>query len=108
MRKQTIMGKPDPQHVSTSYTEQANLIMRMSMGQFTQLPKIFSKKINHEHMAAPYALWYNWVRIHKTLRTSPAMAAEIETRPWSMEEVVRLMGEQVERNSPWLADRLVG
>src|SRR4051812_4289071 len=109
IRKETITGKPDPKHVSTSYTERANLTMRMSRRRFTRLTNAFSKKLeNHEHMVALYALWYNFVRIHKTLRTSPAMAAGIETRLWSMEDVVRLIEKQAERSAPRLADRLVG
>jgi IS1 family transposase len=109
IRKETITGKPDPKHVSTSYTERANLTMRMSMRRFTRLTNAFSKKLeNHEHMVALYAIWYNFVRIHKTLRVSPAMAAGIEARLWSMEDVVRLIDEQAERTAPRLADRLVG
>ncbi len=93
-RKDTITGNPDPKHISTSYTERANLTMRMSMRRFTRLTNAFSKKLqNHEHMVALYALWYNFVRIHKTLRTSPAMAAGIESRLWSMEDVVALIDE---------------
>ncbi len=62
------------------------------MRRFTRLTNAFSKKLeNHAHMVALYALWYNFVRIHRTLRTSPAMAAGIETRLWSMEDVVRLI-----------------
>jgi hypothetical protein len=69
----------------------------------------FSKKLeNHCHMVAVYALWYNFVRIHKSLRTSPAMAAGIDTRLWSMEDVVAIIDEHAERNAPRLADRLVG
>jgi IS1 family transposase len=91
-RKDTITGNPDPKYVSTSYTERHNLTMRMSMRRFTRLTNAFSKKLeNHAHMVALYALWYNFVRIHKTLRMSPAMAAGIETRLWSMEDVVRLV-----------------
>ena len=91
-RKETITGKPDPEHISTSYTERANLTMRMSMRRFTRLTNAFSKKLeNHAHMVALYALWYNFVRIHKTLRMSSAMAAGIEARLWSMEDVVRLV-----------------
>ena len=91
-RKDKITGNPDPRHVSTSYTERANLTMRMSMRRFTRLTNAFSKKLeNHAHMVALYALWYNFVRIHKTLRVTPAMAAGIETRLWSMEDVVRLI-----------------
>src|SRR3989440_67576 len=91
-RKDTIIGNPDPKHVSTSYTERANLTMRMSMRRFTRLTNGFSKKLqNHEYLVALYALWYNFVRIHKTLRVTPAVAAGIETRLWSMEDVVKLM-----------------
>jgi len=104
-RKDTITGSPDPKHISTSYTERANLTMRMSMRRFTRLTNAFSKKFeNHEHMVALYALWYNFIRIHKTLRTSPAMAAGIESRLWSMEDVVAL----VDAGSAKLGDRLVG
>ena len=88
-RKDTITGNPDPRHVSTSYTERANLTMRMSMRRFTRLTNAFSKKLqNHEYL---YALWYNFVRIHKTLRVTPAMAAGIADRLWSMEDVVALI-----------------
>jgi hypothetical protein len=59
-------------------------------------------------MVALYALWYNFVRIHKTLKVTPAMAAGIEKRLWSMEDVVALIDEYAERNAPKLADRLVG
>jgi IS1 family transposase len=94
-RKDKITGNPDPKHVSTSYVERANLTMRMAMRRFTRLTNAFSKKLeNHAHMVALYALWYNFVRIHKTLRTSPVMAAGIETRLWSMEDVVRLIERQ--------------
>jgi len=108
-RKDTITGNPDPRHISTSYTDRANLTMRMSMRRFTRLTNAFSKKLeNHAHMVALYALWYNFVRIHKTLRTSPAMAAGIEKRLWSMEDVVALIDERAERNALNLANRLVG
>jgi IS1 family transposase len=91
-RKDKITGNADPKYVSTSYVERENLTMRMSMRRFTRLTNAFSKKLeNHGHMVALYALWYNFVRIHKTLRMSPAMAAGIETRLWSMEDVVRLV-----------------
>jgi IS1 family transposase len=108
-RKERITGNPDRRHVSTSYVERANLTMRMSMRRFTRLTNGFSKKVeNHAHMVALYALWYNFVRIHKTLRTSPAQAAGITTRLWSMEDVVAMIDEHAERTAPKLADRLVG
>jgi IS1 family transposase len=92
MRTENITGNPDPKHVSTAYAERANLTMRMAMRRFTRLTNAFSKKLeNHANMVALYALWYNFVRIHKTLRMSPAMAAGIETRLWSMEDVVALI-----------------
>jgi hypothetical protein len=73
------------------------------------MPNAFSKKLeNHAHMVALYALWYNFVRVHKTLRVTPAMAAGIESRLWAMEDVVRLIDEHAERTAPRLADRLVG
>jgi IS1 family transposase len=105
-RTDNITGNPDPKHVSTSYAERANLTMRMAMRRFTRLTNAFSKKLeNHAHMVALYALWYNFVRIHKTLRTSPAMAAGIETKLWSMEEVVRLIDS---RSAKVSGDTLVG
>ena len=104
-----ITGNPDPKHLSTSYVERANLTMRMSMRRFTRLTNAFSKKLeNHAHMVALYALWYNFVRVHKTLRTSPAMAAGIEKRPWSMEDVVAVIDEWKQRTVANLADRLIG
>jgi hypothetical protein len=69
--------------------------MRMHMGRFTRLTNAFSKKIeNHAHMVALYTLWYNFVRIHKTLRVTPAIAAGIETRLWSVEDVAKLCEPQ--------------
>jgi IS1 family transposase len=95
IRIDDITGNPDPKHVSTSYAERANLTMRMAMRRFIRLTNAFSKKLeNHAHMVALYALWYNFVRIHKTLRVSPAMAAGIESRLWSMDDVVRLIEER--------------
>jgi IS1 family transposase len=92
IRKDKITGNPDPKHVSTSYVERANLTMRMAMRRFTRLTNAFSKKLeNHAHMVALHALWYNFVRVHKTLRTSPAMAAGIETCLWSMEDIAALV-----------------
>jgi hypothetical protein len=99
-RTDNITGNLDPKHVSTSYAERANLTMRMAMRRFTSLTNAFSKKLqNHESMVALYALWYNFVRIHKTLRTSPAMEAGIETRLWSMDDVVRLIEQREDLRS---------
>ncbi len=80
-RKHVVMGDPDLAHVSTSYSERQHLSMRMSMRRFTRLTNAFSKKFeNHCHALALYFVWYNFVRQHKTLRTSPAMAAGLSDR----------------------------
>jgi hypothetical protein len=91
-KKTRVHGEPDMAHVSTSYVERANLTMRMSMRRFTRLTNAFSKKLDsHIHALALYFVFYNFTRIHKTLRTSPAMAAGIADRLWSMEDVAALM-----------------
>jgi IS1 family transposase len=88
-RKVRVTGSPDIEHVSTSYVERQNLTMRMSMRRFTRLTNAFSKKLdNHIHALALYFVHYNLCRIHKTLRMSPAMAAGVADRLWSMEDVI--------------------
>ena len=88
-KKQRVMGSPDIAHVSTSYVERQNLTMRMSMRRFTRLTNAFSKKLdNHIHALALYFAFYNFCRIHKTLRVTPAMAAGITDRLWSLEDIV--------------------
>lgn len=90
--KKTIEGKPDPKHVSTSYAERQNLTMRMSMRRFTRLTNAFSKKFeNHAHMVAIYAVFYNFLRIHKTLRVTPAMSAGLSDTLMSWSDIVALM-----------------
>jgi IS1 family transposase len=92
--KSEIRGMPDPDHISTSYVERANLTMRMHMRRFTRLTNAFSKKLeNHCHMVALYAVWYNFVRIHKTLRVAPAMAAGVTEHLWSLEDVIGIVDE---------------
>jgi IS1 family transposase len=88
-----VSGDPDPKHVSTSYVERHNLTMRMGMRRFTRLTNGFSKKIeNHIAMVAIHAVYYNFARIHKTLRITPAMAAGLSHHVWSTEEII-LMAE---------------
>lgn len=92
--KHRITGKPDIDHVSTSYIERSNLTMRMHNRRFTRLTNAFSKKFeSHVHMVAIWTVWYNWVRIHKTLRVTPAMAANLTDRLWSWDEIVAAMDE---------------
>lgn len=91
-RKHDVTGNPDRAHVSTSFVERQNLTMRMHMRRFTRLTNGFSKKVeNHTHMVALYSVWYNFARIHKTLRVTPAMAAGLTTRVWSMEEIAEVI-----------------
>lgn len=88
-KKVRVEGNPDIAHVSTSYVERQNLTMRMSMRRFTRLTNAFSKKLeNHIHALALYFVFYNFTRVHKTLRMSPAMAAGITDRLWSLDDVV--------------------
>jgi len=88
----TVIGSPDYEHVSTSYVERQNLTMRMSMRRFTRLTNGFSKKIeNHGHAVALHIMYYNFVRVHKTLRVTPAMEAGIADHVWTMEELVGLL-----------------
>ena len=91
-RKRTIEGRPVRADVSTSHVERHNLSMRMHMRRFTRLTNAFSKKFeNHMHMVALYTLWYNFIRIHKTLKVTPAMEASLSKTVWDMEDLVRIM-----------------
>lgn len=87
-----VSGNPDPKHVSTSFVERQNLTMRMSMRRFTRLTNGFSKKVdNHRHAVALHYMYYNFCRVHQTLRVTPAMEAGIADHVWSIQEVVALM-----------------
>ena len=91
-KKNVVSGHPDLAHVSTSYTERQNLTMRMSMRRFTRLTNGFSKKVeNHEHSIAIHYMYYNFCRIHQTLRVTPAMEAGIADHAWDLAEVVALL-----------------
>jgi IS1 family transposase len=86
-----VTGRPDRKHISTSFVERQNLTMRMSMRRFTRLTNGFSKKIdNLHHSVALHYMWYNFARVHKTLRVTPAMEAGIADHVWTIEEIVRL------------------
>ena len=94
-RKRRVEGNPNPKAVSTSYVERQNLTMRMQMRRFTRLTNAFSKKFeNHMHMVALYTVWYNFIRIHKTLRVTPAMEAGLSKTVWDMDDLVRIMDER--------------
>ncbi len=93
-----ITGNPDADHISTSHAERQNLTMRMSMRRFTRLTNAFSKKFeNHCHMIAIYTTWYNWVRKHKTLGTTPAVAAGLTDKTLTMADVVGLIDAHDEK-----------
>lgn len=89
--KGAVCGNPDERHVSTSYVERQNLTMRMGMRRFTRLTNAFSKKVeNHMHAVSLHFMWYNFGRIHKTLRVAPAMEAGVSDHLWSLEEIAAL------------------
>ncbi len=89
--KRKIIGNPVEKDVSTSFVERQNLTMRMAMRRFTRLTNAFSKKIeNHAHAVALHYMYYNFGRIHKTLRVTPAMQAGISDHVWSLEEIASL------------------
>ena len=87
-----MLKKPDPKHVSTSFVERQNLSMRMGNHRMTRLTNAFSKKAeNHVHMMAIYFMHYNFVRLHQTLRMTPAMAAGVTKRLWEMGDIVDVL-----------------
>jgi IS1 family transposase len=89
-----IQGSPDPKHISTSYAERQNLTMRMGMRRFTRLTNAFSKKVeNHAYQVALHFMYYNFCRIHASLRITPAMEAGASDHVWSIEEIVALLPE---------------
>ena len=91
-RKVPITGNPDPKHVSTSYVERNNLNVRMHSRRMTRLTNGFSKKLeNHRHAMALHFLYCNFVRIHQTLKVTPAMAAGVTKRLWEMNDVVDVL-----------------
>jgi hypothetical protein len=107
--KHRIEGNPDPKYVSTSYAERSNLSVRMHTRRFTRLTNAFSKKVeNHAHSVALFAMYYNFVRIHKTLRTTPAMAAGMTKRLWEVADIVSVLEVWEQSTAPTskIANRL--
>ncbi|MGC2503299.1 MAG: IS1 family transposase [Silvibacterium sp.] len=92
----TVIGKPDPEHVSTSYVERQNLTMRMQMRRFTRRTNGFSKKVdNHRHAVALHYMNYNFCRIHQSLRVSPAVEAGLTDHVWTVEDLIALLPKPV-------------
>jgi len=89
-----VEGRPDKAHVSTSYIERANLTTSLGNRRFTRLTNAFSKKAeNHEHSVAIHTMHYNFVRIHQTLRCTPAMVAGVSATLWEIEDMVKVLEE---------------
>jgi hypothetical protein len=87
-----IEGNPDPSHISTSYIERHNLTMRMHMRRYTRLTNAFSKKLeNHAHAVALFLVYYNFCKLHKAHRLTPAMAAGVTDRLWEVKDIVRVL-----------------
>jgi hypothetical protein len=87
-----VAGDPEGKHISTSYVERQNLTMRMSMRRFTRLTNAFSKQVeNHTAAVALYFMYYNFARVHQTLRVTPAMEAGVSAHVWSIAEIVALL-----------------
>src|SRR4051794_22486291 len=102
-------GKPDPRHISTSFVERQNLTMRMSMRRFTRLTNGFSKKAdNHAYSVAIHFMHYDFVRIHQSLRITPAMAAGVTTKLWSLTDMVRVIEDWEAARAATPGDRMVG
>ena len=100
-RKRSIEGRPDPDHISTSFVERQNLTMRMSMRRFTRLTNAFSKKIeNHAHAVALHFMYYNFCRIHSTLKITPAMAAGVTEHLWEICDIVKLIEDTEPKPGP--------
>ena len=91
-KKESMTGNPQRKYISTSYAERQNLTMRMGMRRFTRLTNGFSKKVeNHAHHVALHYMYYNFCRIHKSLRVTPAMEAKVTDRLWEIEDIVALL-----------------
>lgn len=87
-----VIGNPDKNHISTSYVERQNLTMRMSMRRFTRLTNAHSKKIeNHIYAISLHFMYYNFCKIHSTLKVTPAMEAGVTDRLWDIEDIIKLL-----------------
>jgi IS1 family transposase len=103
VERETVCGAPSPDRVSTSFIERQNLTMRMGMRRFTRLTNGFSKKLdNHKHAVALHYFHYNFIRVHQTIKTTPARMAGITEKVWTMVDFVQLL----EREEQLLGGRL--
>jgi IS1 family transposase len=92
VEKKVRCGNPSPEYVNTSYVERSNLTLRMGMRRATRLTNAFSKKVsNHKHMTAIFWTYYNFCRVHSTIKTSPAVKAGLIEKPWTMEDLIGLL-----------------
>lgn len=90
----TVTGRPDPKHISTSFVERQNLTMRMCMRRFTRLTNAFSKKVeNLGHAVALHFMYYNFCRVHRSLRVTPAMRAGVTDHIWEISEILALISK---------------
>jgi len=92
IEKNVVTGNPNTKHISTSHVERQNLTMRMNMRRFTRLTNAFSKKVeNHAHAVALHFMYYNFVRVHQTLRVTPAMQAGVTDHLWEIKDLAMLL-----------------
>jgi hypothetical protein len=104
IEQRQVEGRPDPAHISTSFVERANLTIRMGSRRFTRLTNAFSKKTeNHAHSVAIHTVHYNFVRIHQTLRRTPAMAAGATTKLWKLTDMVKVLEDWEARSERSMA-----
>ncbi len=95
IEKKHVTGNPNFKDISTSYVERQNLTMRMHMRRFTRLTNAFSKKLeNHMHAISLYFMFYNFVKIHKAHRSTPALMAGVTNKLWEISDIVALIPEE--------------
>jgi len=101
IKKRNIEGNPEEKHINTSFVERQNLTMRMHMRRFTRLTNGFSKKVeNHVYAVALHFMYYNFIKIHSSLKITPAMAARVTDHLWEIEDIVKLLEEKEIANFP--------
>ncbi len=100
IRKTRIEGDPDPKHISTSFVERSNLTVRMHNRRFTRLTNGFPKKLeNHAYPVALFAMYYNFCKLHRTLRVTPATEAGVSDHVWDVIDIVKLVEDAEPKTS---------